>query len=69
MVKHTKQAHQPKYLAVTLIKSRYGRLPKHRATLLGLGLRKIRQTVRLEDTPCVRGMIHQVSYLLKVEQC
>ena len=69
MVKQKKQAHQPKYVAVTLVKSRFSRLPKHRATLVGLGLRKIRQTVRLEDTPCVRGMINQVSYLLKVEQC
>jgi large subunit ribosomal protein L30 len=69
MVKQKKQTHQRKYLAVTLVKSRFGRLPKHRATLVGLGLKKISQTVRLEDTPCVRGMLNQVSYLLKVEQC
>lgn len=55
-------------LAVTLIKSRYGRLPAHVATLKGLGLKRINQTVTLEDTPCIRGMIHQISYLLKWEQ-
>jgi large subunit ribosomal protein L30 len=69
MAKQKKQASQSKYVEVTLVKSRFGRLPKHRATLVGLGLRKIRQTVRLENTACVRGMINQVSYLLKVEQC
>jgi len=58
-----------KKVAVTLIRSGAGCLPSHRATLVGLGLRKIRQTVQLEDTPCVQGMIHKVSYLLRVEQC
>lgn len=56
-------------LSITLIKSRFGRLPKHKATLLGLGLSRINQTVVLEDTPNVRGMINRVSYLLKVEHC
>lgn len=54
-------------LSITLIKSRSGRLPKHKATLTGLGLRRINQTVVLEDTACVRGMVNQISYLLKVE--
>jgi large subunit ribosomal protein L30 len=53
---------------VTLVRSRYGRLPSHRATVAGLGLRRIRQTVELEDTPQVRGMIRKVSYLLRVEE-
>ena len=52
---------------VTLVKSFYGRLPKHRATVTGLGLKRINHTVVLEDTPAVRGMINKVSYLLKVE--
>ncbi len=56
-------------LSVTLVKSRFGRLPDHAATVRGLGLKRINQTVTLEDTPCVRGMIHKVSYLLKWEQC
>ncbi|AIY64361.1 50S ribosomal protein L30 [Pseudoalteromonas sp. SSM20] len=52
---------------VTQVKSSIGRLPKHKATLRGLGLRRINHTVELEDTPCVRGMINQVSYMVKVE--
>ena len=55
-------------IKITLIKSRFGRLPKHTKTLWGLGLRRIHQTVLLEDTACVRGMVNQVAYLLKVEQ-
>ena len=54
-------------VSVTLVKSFYGRLPKHRATVTGLGLKRINHTVILEDTPAVRGMINKVSYLLKVE--
>lgn len=53
---------------VTLIKSRYGRLPKHRATIQALGLRKINSSKEHIDTPNVRGMINQVSYLLRVEE-
>ena len=54
-------------LSVTLIKSFYGRLPAHRATVNGLGLKRINHTVELQDSPEVRGMINKVSYLLKVE--
>ena len=54
-------------LSVTLIKSFYGRLPAHRATVNGLGLKRINHTVELQDTPEVRGMINKVSYLFKVE--
>ena len=54
-------------LSVTLIKSFYGRLPAHRATVHGLGLKRINHTVELQNTPEVRGMINKVSYLLKVE--
>ncbi|MBO9491006.1 50S ribosomal protein L30 [Endozoicomonas sp. G2_1] len=56
-----------KTVKVTQVKSSIGRLPKHRATLKGLGLRRIRHTVELEDTPSVRGMINQVHYMVKVE--
>ncbi|MFC3032443.1 50S ribosomal protein L30 [Pseudoalteromonas fenneropenaei] len=52
---------------VTQVKSSIGRLPKHKATLRGLGLRRINHTVELIDTPAVRGMINQVSYMVKVE--
>ena len=50
----------PKQLKVTLLKS-------HRACVAGLGLRKIRQSVTVIDTPENRGMINKVSYLLRVE--
>ncbi len=59
---------QHKKVSVTLVKSASGRLPSHRATLKGLGLRRMHQTVVLEDTACVRGMINKISYLLSVEQ-
>jgi large subunit ribosomal protein L30 len=54
-------------VSVTLVKSFHGRLPTHRATITGLGLKRINHTVVLVDTPEVRGMINKVSYLLKVE--
>ncbi len=57
-----------KKLSVTLTKSKIGRLKKHQACLKGLGLRKIRQTVEVIDTPENRGMINKVSYMLKVEE-
>ena len=52
---------------VTLVKSPAGRLPSHKACITGLGLKKIRQTVTLEDTPSVRGMVNKVSYMVRVE--
>jgi large subunit ribosomal protein L30 len=55
-------------IKVTQTKSSIGRLPKHKATLRGLGLRRINHTVELEDTPCVRGMINKVHYMVKVEE-
>ncbi|EJG0722332.1 50S ribosomal protein L30 [Vibrio parahaemolyticus] len=55
-------------IKVTQTKSSIGRLPKHKATLRGLGLRKINHTVELEDTSCVRGMINKVYYMVKVEE-
>jgi len=63
----SKAQNKKKTLKITLIKSGSGRLPVHRATLVGLGLRRQRQTVELEDTACIRGMINRVSYLLSVE--
>jgi len=56
-----------KTVTVTLLKSFYGRLPSHRATVSGLGLKRINHTVTLQDTPEIRGMINKVAYLLKVE--
>jgi len=62
-----KTAPKKNTVSVTLVKSFYGRLPVHRATVTGLGLKRINHTVVLQDTPEVRGMINKVSYLLKVE--
>ena len=62
-----KKAPKKNTLSVTLMKSFHGRLPSHRATIMGLGLKRINHTVELVDTPEVRGMINKVSYLLKVE--
>jgi large subunit ribosomal protein L30 len=55
-------------LSVTMIKSKFGRLPKHQACLKGLGLSKIHQTVQVLNTPENRGMINKISYMLKVEE-
>lgn len=55
-------------IKLTLVKSRFGRLKNHKASIAGLGLRRMHQTVEVEDTPQNRGMINQVSYLLKVEE-
>ena len=52
---------------VTLVKSTAGRLKNHQQSVAGLGLRKIGQTVEVEDTPSNRGMINKAHYLLKVE--
>ena len=57
-----------KTVTVRLVKSRWGRLPKHRACVVGLGLRRIGSSRELEDTPSVRGMIAKVSYLLEVTE-
>jgi len=55
-----------KTIKVTQVRSIHGRLPKHKACLKGLGLRRIHHTVELEDTPAIRGMINKVAYLVKV---
>jgi large subunit ribosomal protein L30 len=56
-------------LKITLTSSPITCLPKHIATLRGLGFRrKLNHTVVREDTPAIRGMINKVSYLLKVEK-
>jgi large subunit ribosomal protein L30 len=56
-----------KTIKVTLVKSKYGRLKKHKACVAGLGLRRMHQTVEVIDTPENRGMINRISYLLRVE--
>ncbi len=57
-----------KQLKIQLVRGVNGRLPRHQACVSGLGLRRRNQTVIVDDTPCNRGMINKVSYLLKVEE-
>ncbi|MEE2783188.1 MAG: 50S ribosomal protein L30 [Pseudomonadota bacterium] len=56
-----------KKIKVTMTKSAIGRLKKHKACVAGLGLRRIGQTVEVEDTPSIRGMINRISYMVRVE--
>jgi len=57
-----------KKIKVTLVKSMFGRKKNHMACVKGLGLRRMHHTVEVIDTPCNRGMINKVSYLLKTEE-
>ncbi|MBU2499356.1 MAG: 50S ribosomal protein L30 [Proteobacteria bacterium] len=52
---------------VTLVKSGIGKNKRIRHTLRGLGLTKLNKTVLLKNTPAIRGMINQVSYMVRVE--
>ena len=56
-----------KKLKVTLVKSMIGTKQGHRATVRGLGLRRLNHCVELQDTPAIRGMINRVAYLVKCE--
>lgn len=58
---------EKKTLKVTLVKSPNGTSEKHRATVRGLGLRRMNSSRVLEDTQAVRGMINKVYYLVKAE--
>ncbi|MGD8484513.1 MAG: 50S ribosomal protein L30 [Thioalkalispiraceae bacterium] len=57
-----------KTMKVTLVRSMIGRLKAHQACVKGLGLRRMHQTVEVEDTPSTRGMVNKVSYMVKVEE-
>ena len=57
-----------KKIKVTLVRSTIGCVPKHRRTVEALGLKKVNKTVELPDNAAVRGMVNQVSYLVKVEE-
>ncbi len=57
-----------KTVKVTLVRSTNGRLKSHKACVRGLGLRRMHHTVEVEDTPCTRGMINKVSYMVRVEE-
>ncbi len=57
-----------KQLRVTLVRSRHGRLASHKACVKGLGLRRMHQSVIVEDTPCTRGMVNKVAYMVNCEE-
>ncbi len=56
----------PQTVKIQLVRSPIGCKESHRATVRGLGLRKMGSTSELEDTPAVRGMINKISYLIKL---
>jgi large subunit ribosomal protein L30 len=55
-------------LKITLVKSPIGAVPKHRATVEALGLTKLHKTVVMPNNAAVKGMVAQVSHLVKVEE-
>lgn len=55
-------------LGITLVRSKIGRPQRQRQTLMGLGLKKLNQTVVREDTPAIRGMVAKVVHLVKVKE-
>ena len=55
-------------LRITLVKSTIGAVPKHKATVEALGLKKLHKSVEMPDNEAVRGMIWQVKHLVKVEE-
>ena len=57
-----------KKIKVTLVKSPIGAIPKHRATIKALGLKKLGSTNELPDNDAVRGMVRHVCHLVKVEE-
>jgi large subunit ribosomal protein L30 len=59
-------ADEKKTVKVKLVRSPIGTKESHRATVVGLGLRKLNSVSELEDTPAVRGMINKIAYLVQV---
>lgn len=59
---------EKKIIKVTQTRSSIGRLPKHKATLRGLGLRHIGHTVEREDTASILGMVNLISYMVKIKR-
>ena len=55
-------------LKITLVKSPIGAIPKQKATVEALGLKKLNKTVELPDNAATRGMVAQVKHLVKVEE-
>ena len=57
-----------KTIKITQIKSLIGSQPKHKLTMKALGFHRMHETLEKNDTPQIRGMIHQVRHLIKVEE-
>lgn len=57
-----------KTIKITLVKSPIGAIPKQRATVKAMGLRKMHQTVEMPDNDATKGMIQKVRHLVKVEE-
>jgi large subunit ribosomal protein L30 len=57
-----------KKIKLTLMKSKYGRTKGHLECIHGLGLKRIRHSVIVDDIPPIRGMINKTAYLLKIEE-
>ena len=55
-------------LKITLVKSTIGAIPKHRKTAEALGLTKLHKTVEQQDNAAIRGMVNNISHLIKVEE-
>ncbi len=55
-------------IKITLVKSTIGAIPKHKKTVQALGLRKVNSSVTQQDNVAIRGMVNQVSHLVKVEE-
>lgn len=59
---------EQKMLKITLVKSPIGAVPKHRATVQSMGLRKLNKTIVLPDNAATRGQIQQIRHLIRVEE-
>ncbi len=56
-------------LRLTLVRSLAGRVARQQATVRGLGLKRLHQTVEVNATPCIKGMVNRVAFMLKIEEC
>ncbi len=63
-----KPASTAKNLRITLVRSAIGYSVTHKRTIRALGLRRMNQTVELQDNPAIRGMLRKVAHLVEVEE-
>ena len=61
-------AKNEKMLKITLVKSTIGAVPKNKAIVESMGLRKLNSSVTLPDNAATRGQIQKISHLIKVEE-